>query len=238
MADPFQIAKLEEEIHSLESSSINGSDWDWVRSIIVEKKETVLWSFLRAEQRSWLQKSRIKRLNEGDRNTKFFQIVASSRRRVNAIEQIMVNDTMCWSLSMIKESIAAYFENHFNKETTIPLKAFNCDFLKLKEGSVMELEKQFMEAEIWDAVKSCDGVPDGFSIEFIKNHWSMLKEDVLGIVDLRLKNRALLNKWLWRYAKENNALWRRVIDGVTVTSYLKSTILEDFLHCGGIFQAL
>lgn len=34
----------------------------------------------------------------------------------------------------------------------------------------------------------------------------------LGIRDLRDLNRALLAKWLWRYGKEPNALWRKVID--------------------------
>ena len=34
----------------------------------------------------------------------------------------------------------------------------------------------------------------------------------LGIIDLGLRNRALLNKWLWRYGNEHNSLWRKVID--------------------------
>ncbi|XVF13719.1 hypothetical protein REPUB_Repub08aG0231800 [Reevesia pubescens] len=34
----------------------------------------------------------------------------------------------------------------------------------------------------------------------------------LGLVDLKLKNRALLNKWAWRYSKENESFWRSVID--------------------------
>ena len=33
----------------------------------------------------------------------------------------------------------------------------------------------------------------------------------LGIVDFRLKNRALLNKWIWRYGEEPNAMWRLII---------------------------
>ncbi|XVF82053.1 hypothetical protein PTKIN_Ptkin16aG0012400 [Pterospermum kingtungense] len=33
----------------------------------------------------------------------------------------------------------------------------------------------------------------------------------LGFVDLRLKNRTLLNKWIWRFGIEKEALWRKVI---------------------------
>ncbi|XVF49153.1 hypothetical protein PTKIN_Ptkin03bG0245600 [Pterospermum kingtungense] len=38
--------------------------------------------------------------------------------------------------------------------------------------------------------------------------------DGLGIIDLSLKNRALLNKWIWRYSMEDDALWRRVVDSI------------------------
>ncbi|GMJ04569.1 hypothetical protein like AT3G24255 [Hibiscus trionum] len=34
----------------------------------------------------------------------------------------------------------------------------------------------------------------------------------LGFFDLRLKNRALLNKWIWRYSVEPDSLWRKIID--------------------------
>ena len=34
----------------------------------------------------------------------------------------------------------------------------------------------------------------------------------LGLVDISLKNRVLLNKWIWRYGEELGVLWRSVID--------------------------
>lgn len=33
-----------------------------------------------------------------------------------------------------------------------------------------------------------------------------------GVVDLSVKNSALMAKWSWRYAVERDALWRKVID--------------------------
>ncbi|GMI65454.1 hypothetical protein HRI_000214700 [Hibiscus trionum] len=34
----------------------------------------------------------------------------------------------------------------------------------------------------------------------------------LGIADIQLKNRALINKWAWRYSFESGCLWRRIVD--------------------------
>ncbi|KAK8604824.1 hypothetical protein V6N13_082293 [Hibiscus sabdariffa] len=33
----------------------------------------------------------------------------------------------------------------------------------------------------------------------------------LGLVDIRLRNRSLLNKWIWRFGSENGSLWRKVV---------------------------
>ncbi|XP_039070455.1 uncharacterized protein LOC120217432 [Hibiscus syriacus] len=34
----------------------------------------------------------------------------------------------------------------------------------------------------------------------------------LGFFDLRIKNRSLLNKWIWRYGSESECIWRKFID--------------------------
>ncbi|XVF81380.1 hypothetical protein PTKIN_Ptkin15bG0150300 [Pterospermum kingtungense] len=52
LLDPFQIAKLEEEIHVLEPSSRVDNSWTGIREEIISKK-VVLWSILRKEECSW-----------------------------------------------------------------------------------------------------------------------------------------------------------------------------------------
>ena len=59
----------------------------------------------------------------------------------------------------------------------------------------------------------------GESSSVRKTHWVDWKEVCsytehggLGFVQISLKNRALLNKWIWRYGTEPRALWRAVID--------------------------
>jgi hypothetical protein len=46
--------------------------------------------------------------------------------------------------------------------------------------------------------------------------WSLvcspIKDGRLGIRNLRRFNQALLEKWLWRYATEREAYWRKVVE--------------------------
>ncbi|XVF41900.1 hypothetical protein PTKIN_Ptkin01aG0317600 [Pterospermum kingtungense] len=44
-------------------------------------------------------------------------------------------------------------------------------------------------------------------------NWESVRTELggLGIVDLNLKNHALLSKWIWRFADEKDALWRKLI---------------------------
>ena len=48
-------------------------------------------------------------------------------------------------------------------------------------------------------------------VEWVK-FCMMLQNGGLGIQRLRQFNYALLDKWLWRYRTERNALWRKVIE--------------------------
>ena len=61
----------------------------------------------------------------------------------------------------------------------------------------------------------------------------------LEIMDVSIKNRALLYKWFWRYGEEPSALWRKIIDskygGDTLTSFLLSVSRGSSPECGVIF---
>lgn len=64
----------------------------------------------------------------------------------------------------------------------------------------------------------------------------------LGLVDMKLKNRAMLNKWLWRFASEKDNPWRRVIiQNMVVIRMLCCRTFptsEIFPPCGKASQSL
>ena len=96
------------------------------------------------------------------------------------------------------------------------------------------------------ARKNSEKVPLGGSDTIKKIHWvdwnsmcNLKANGGLGVMDVDIKNRALLYKWFWRYGDEPNALWRAIIDskyrGATLTLFLPTGIRGGSLESGGIF---
>ena len=57
----------------------------------------------------WSQKSRVKWLKEGDKNTKFFHCMANGRRRMNYLGNILIDGKRDTEPSEVKEGIAKFF---------------------------------------------------------------------------------------------------------------------------------
>ena len=122
-------------------------------------------------------------MRERDRNTKFFHLSASSRRRGNLIDKLLVQGNMIEEPKDIKEAIAVHFERHFNHCKAFKIREWSCNLNTLSEDSSVLLERSFSEEEVWDVISRSDGnkapSPDGFNMHFIKNHWSLIKKDVM-----------------------------------------------------------
>ncbi|KAL4312751.1 hypothetical protein GQ457_01G025880 [Hibiscus cannabinus] len=154
-------------------------------SIITNLKEArgELWALLRREEREWIQKSRLKWAAEGDRNTKFFHLAASARRRNNFIGSLQVGNKTHNSPSKIKEEVGEYFRNFYNDSRAIPLKSFDCELSQISGVEAERLEREFSEQEIWFALSAMDSNkapgPDGFNIGFLKKFWPNLKIEIM-----------------------------------------------------------
>ncbi|OMO54979.1 hypothetical protein COLO4_36277 [Corchorus olitorius] len=109
-----EIKETKDEIQKLEEEWAADLSNERLRKEIILKKEE-LWKSYKVEERSWHQKSRFQWLQEGDRNSKFYHLVAADRYRSNSLECIDVGGSVLTDPVEVKEAIAAYFEEFYSR---------------------------------------------------------------------------------------------------------------------------
>ncbi|OMO62830.1 reverse transcriptase [Corchorus capsularis] len=195
--DLRRIEELEEEINSLELEIQvqHGSNVTELRRVILAKKND-LWNLYRmverswqqkAVERSWQQKARMQWLKEGDKNTKFFHLVASNRARRNRIDSIEIDGLVIEKPEDVKEGISSFFEKFYNTKTAVRVADIDCNFKRSSEERADWLERVMSAEEVYEAICECDGTkapgPDGFNFFFIKKQWETLKGSVMEFIN-------------------------------------------------------
>ncbi|CAL9237898.1 unnamed protein product [Arabidopsis halleri] len=155
-----------------------------------------------AEEKFYRQRSRVKWMDLGDRNTSFFHRSLVQRLNRNHIHFLIDHSGRRIQLgSEIKAHAAAYFEEIIGC-TNLPqspctvaqladLVSFRCSDIQKSD-----LQKEVSEEEIVSTVFSlplnkCPG-PDGYSVEFFRASWSVVGADVIKAVKEFFRNGRLL----------------------------------------------
>ncbi|KAK3206960.1 hypothetical protein Dsin_021006 [Dipteronia sinensis] len=141
---------------------------------------------IKSDEQMWRQKSRVKWLKEGDKNTKFFHCMANSRRRSNFIGDIMFEGVRVSEPSQVKCGIFNFFKSYFKNVPWQRPKATGLSLKRLLEEERDFLERPFDVEEVKEAVSSCDGNkapgPDGMNLNFIRANWEVVQEDFLRFI--------------------------------------------------------
>ncbi|KAK8609198.1 hypothetical protein V6N13_025504 [Hibiscus sabdariffa] len=137
-----QQMKLEAELQS------DGGNRSKVKELSIIREK--LWAQYRIEEQEWIQKSR-------DRNSRFFHMVASSKRRMNTIHTPRVADKVLDKPVAIKDAINEHFKKVYNAHPTIPVKSFEFLLNTISKEKASTLEWEFTLDEIKAALFSMDG---------------------------------------------------------------------------------
>ncbi|XP_039057217.1 uncharacterized protein LOC120200427 [Hibiscus syriacus] len=123
-SNPVNVEIFGKQVEELESKCISNPFSNSVQSDLVALKAR-LWAILRKEEREWLQKSRLRWFKEGDRNTKFFHLTASSRAKRNQINKLKVHNSVLKRQDRIQQAFVSYFRGSYNDVKTIPVKIWD-----------------------------------------------------------------------------------------------------------------
>ncbi|XP_057780029.1 uncharacterized protein LOC130998633 [Salvia miltiorrhiza] len=131
------------------------------------------------------QKSRIRWLNDGDRNTSFFHNSLKARRKQLHIPQLNIDGTDSFDQEEIVAHIVRYFSNLFADSAVNTVTPD--DVRNLVNSSVSQVQNTHltsipMDGEIKAAVFDLGGDsaagPDGFTGVFFQHCWEIIKADI------------------------------------------------------------
>ncbi|KAK3199335.1 hypothetical protein Dsin_022750 [Dipteronia sinensis] len=160
----------------------------WTPSLRDERLKIIseMWKWLHSEEVQWRQKSHLKWLLEGDRNTHFFHCVASSRRRMNFIGDIIFDGVQLSDPLEVRKGVLNHFRNQYRKGLGTRPRIRDFPMNRISHTQENELEEEFTQEEVWEAISSCDGNkapgPDGLNLMFIKNNWDVIRDDFLSFL--------------------------------------------------------
>jgi len=140
------------------------------------------------EEIMWKQRSRILWLSAGDRNTRFFHIRASRRRRRNRIARLKKPDgQVTKNVQEMRDLATSFYRELYTSEGTSNMDAvLNTVSTKVTAAINSSLLAAFSEKEVKEALfqmfPTKSPGPDGFPAHFFQRHWDLCGTEVTSIV--------------------------------------------------------
>lgn len=172
----LQHFEIMEEAHTL-------SDYDKGKRDEAAKK----WKeALRDSKIFWAQKAHSKWRSKGDKSTNFFHQWTNSKQRLSKISHLVTEGGVVEDMSVIKDHLVSFYENLYKEKKYGRPLADGVELNKLEEGEAEELQKDFTENEILQALGTIEGDktpgPDGFPMVIFKKCWGFMKKEIMEVV--------------------------------------------------------
>ncbi|KAK3199090.1 hypothetical protein Dsin_022505 [Dipteronia sinensis] len=181
----FFLQDREKKLFEIDLKALSGGWSDQLRSERFKTLEET-WKGIRRNEQMWSQKARVKWTIDGDRNSKYFHIMANGRRRHNQINVLNINGVRCTDPPSIREGIFDHFKRQYQKLPWQRQSIHNWNVKSITDSEREDLEKSFSKEELWEAVSNCDGDkasgPDGLNLSFVKDNWDVIQTDFMSFL--------------------------------------------------------
>lgn len=145
-------------------------------------------NILAQEELHWYQKSGVKWITQGERNTRFFHLSTIIRRRRSKITMLKGTDNV-WveDPDNLKALVQDYFTSLFQDSTVVdPQDMHIIPHCQLSTEDNVSLCHHISNAEIWDTIRHIPAFkapgPDGIQAIFYHKCWNIVGEDVCNFI--------------------------------------------------------
>jgi hypothetical protein len=142
----------------------------------------------RDEESKWAQRAKIKFIQEGGDNTKFFHLIANGKHRRKKIFQLEKYEGTIIGQENLKNYISDYYKQLFGPPASSSCVMEESVVHDIKQISADEnaiLIAEFAEKEVFEAISQMEKNkapgPDGFPAEFYQTFWRVIKEDLMNM---------------------------------------------------------
>ena len=121
----------------------------------------------------------------GIKTPRFFHCLTSSHWNTNTIGKLLINGSPSTSQDEIRDHIVQFSEHLYREDGYRRPYLEGIQFDAIFDEDALWLERPFEETKIESVVQGCNGDkasgPDGFSLAFFQNCWSIVHSDIPGV---------------------------------------------------------
>jgi hypothetical protein len=142
----------------------------------------------RDEETKWAQRAKVKHVQEGGNNTKYFHLIANGKHRKKKIFQLEQEEGTIVGEDNLKVYITEYYKKLFGDPITNSFSLMEErteDIPQLSNEENDLLTADFTEKEVLHAISQMKlnkaPGPDGFPAEFYQKNWDVIKSDLMAL---------------------------------------------------------
>jgi hypothetical protein len=151
----------------------------------------------RDEETKWAQRAKVKNIQEGGNNTKYFHLIANGKHRKKKIFQLEQEEGTIVGDENLKVFIMEYYKKLFGApegNTLSMIENQTHDIPQISNNENTILTADFSMEEVHAAIKQMEHNkapgPDGFPAEFYQHFWEVIKSDLMALFV------CLFSKWV------------------------------------------